>query len=277
MKKFIDVFTDLDDFCTYVPNVLVSIEPVKVERACQIAIDNYILKMFDVSIFDRSEEEIKECLRNIIANYAAYEMQKIGNVAMSDQGSFYLEGENMKANFGDKQDALEHFATTADNYLDTLLSICKEKGIKIKAKILSTYFSSLEEFEQFKFLSGSLRTFLALQPQIMQVEKIHILPRINSISTIPADLLFAIRGYVANQVVLSAMSQLRSGANGFIISSFMSSLNQKWNKEEMLDRKKSIEADLNSYSCLLETELNKLFPVEDSIFQNLPENKGFIL
>lgn len=275
MTKFSDIYEGVEDFCSYVPNVLLTTSLTRVARAAQIAIDNYVLSIFDESIFSIVDIDVKELLKNIIAYYSALELQKVGNVFISDQGSSNLEGENVKPNFGDKQDALEFFATNGDAYLDKLLSIAKEKEIEIKAKILSVYFSSLDEFEEFKFISNSFRTFLALQPTISQIEKLHVKPRITSLVNIPENLLYAIRGYVANQTILSSISQLKVGDKGFIFSSFTSAINQKWNKEEMIDRKKSLTEDVESFSALMESELNKLFPVTAITFENSPNKAGF--
>ena len=275
MTKFSDIYEGVEDFCSYVPNVLLTTSLTRVARAAQIAIDNYVLSIFDESIFSIVDIDVKELLKNIIAYYSALELQKVGNVFISDQGSSNLEGENVKPNFGDKQDALEFFATNGDAYLDKLLSIAKEKEIEIKAKILSEYFSCLDEFEEFKFISNSFRTFLALQPTILQIERLHIKPRIASLVTIPENLLYAIRGYVANQTILSSISQLKVGDKGFIFSSFTSAINQKWNKEEMIDRKKSLTEDVESFSALMESELNKLFPVTAITFENSPNKAGF--
>ena len=92
---------------------------------------------------------------------------------------------------------------------------------------------------------------------------------------IPENLLYAIRGYVANQTILSSISQLKVGDKGFIFSSFTSAINQKWNKEEMIDRKKSLTEDVESFSALMESELNKLFPVTAITFENSPNKAGF--
>ena len=275
MTKFSDIYEGVEDFCSYVPNVLLTTSLTRVARAAQIAIDNYVLSIFDESIFSIVDIDVKELLKNIIAYYSALELQKVGNVFISDQGSSNLEGENVKPNFGDKQDALEFFATNGDAYLDKLLSIAKEKEIEIKAKILSEYFSCLDEFEEFKFISNSFRTFLALQATISQIERLHVKPRIASLVNIPENLLYAIRGYVANQTILSSISQLKVGDKGFIFSSFTSAINQKWNKEEMIDRKKSLTEDVESFSALMESELNKLFPVTAITFENSPNKAGF--
>ena len=96
MTKFSDIYEGVEDFCSYVPNVLLTTSLTRVARAAQIAIDNYVLSIFDESIFSIVHIDVKELLKNIIAYYSALELQKVGNAFISDQGSSNLEGENVK-------------------------------------------------------------------------------------------------------------------------------------------------------------------------------------
>lgn len=274
MIKFYDIFLDTNDFCQYVPNVFVSVDEDKIIRNSQIAIDKYLLKFVKESIISNTDEEIKECIKNVVANYASYEMEKIGNNFLSNLGNTYNETTNVKSNFGEKQDALEAYANNGDLYLDKLLSLANEEDINITGKIKSKFFPSVQIFEEFKYISNSFRTFIALQPAIRQIEIIKIIPLINGLGPLPDELLYAIRGYIANSAVLKGLSQLRVNESGLVYSSFLSHLSQKNNRIELVDIQKSINEDIETYSALLECELNKLFPGEDSSYENSSENTG---
>jgi len=276
------LFTDISDFVKYVPNVALGNDFEKVKLNCINATNKHILKLVDESILTNADSQIIEFLKHAQANYAAFEMTRIANTILTKQGSMNVESEKLKANFGDKQDTLSFYAETGDTYMDLLLVYLKKNNIDNSKQVSTTFFSSLEEFEGYKFLSGSHRTFIALLPYLTKVEKLFIIPRLGNklqdvlSSASLVSLREAIRGYVANTAVLSAIPHLKLRySDGITVSTFISSMQAKFDKDERECVEKSIQKDIDDYSERLELELNKLFYSESPQFENKVENKGW--
>lgn len=276
------LFDDITDFVKYVPNVVSGMDLQKVQLNCLNANNKHILKLIDESILSNTDENIKEYLKHAQANYAAFEMTRIANTILTKQGSMSIESEKLKANFGDKQDTLSFYAETGDTYMDLLLVLLKKNNVDNSKQVSTTFFSSLEEFEAYKFLAGSHRTFIALLPYLTKVEKLFIIPRLGTelqnvlTSSSLVSLREAIRGYVANTAVLSAIPHLKLRySEGITVSTFISSMQAKFDKNERETVVKSIQKDIDDYSERLEQELNKLFYYESPKFENKIENKGW--
>jgi len=276
------LFDDITDFVKYVPNVVSGLDFEKVKLNCINANNKHILKLIDESILSNTDENIKEYLKHAQANYAVFEMTRIANTILTKQGSMSIESEKLKANFGDKQDTLSFYAETGDTYIDLLLVLLKKNNIENSKQVSTTFFSSLEEFEEYKFLAGSHRTFIALLPYLTKVEKLFIIPRLGTelqnvlTSSSLVSLREAIRGYVANTAVLSAIPHLKLRySEGITVSTFISSMQAKFDKNERETVVKSIQKDIDDYSERLEQELNKLFYSESPKFENKIENKGW--
>ena len=59
---------------------------------------------------------------------------------MTKQGNISIDSENMKPNFGEKQDLLVHYSETADSYLDLLLAHLKENNIDNSKEVSTVFF-----------------------------------------------------------------------------------------------------------------------------------------
>ena len=276
------LFQYIEDFTKYVPNVVKGMSIEKVKINCMHANNKHLYKLIDPSIFDSKDENVIEFLRHAQANYASFEMTLIANTTLTKSGSVAFEGENMKSNFPEKQDALSFYAETGDTYLDLLLSYLKENDIDNSKQVSTTFFSCVEDFDEFIDIGGSLRTFLALVPAIKKVENICIIPRLeDKLQDVISEenlapIRNAIRGYVANSAMLASFPKLKiSYSPGITVSTFLSSMQSKFNKEESKLKMDSIKTDIDDYLSQWELELNKLFAVKIDKFENKPENKGF--
>lgn len=276
------LFQYIEDFFLYVPQVATGVKFEKIQLNCVNANNKYLLKVIDKELFSSEDEDILEYLKHAQANYCAYEMTKTANATLTKQGNISIDSENMKPNFGEKQDLLVHYSETADSYLDLLLAYLKENNIDNSKEVSTVFFSSIEDFEEYKYLANSYRTFIALKPYINKQERLFILPKIgdqlDNILTSPTliSLKDAIRGFVANSAVLSAISHLKLRySDAITVSTFISPMQEKFNKDEMKEKKLAIEKDIKDYSCKLDEELKRLFAVENIPFENKTENKGF--
>lgn len=276
------LFENIEDFVRYVPNVVKGIDFEKIKTNCMHANNKHLFQLVDPSIFTHTDDRVIELLKNAQANYAAFEMTLIANTILTKSGSVAFESETMKSNFPEKQDALAFYSETGDAYLDLLLAYLKENDIDNSKQVSTTFFSCVEDFDEFIDIGGSLRTFLALVPAIKKVENICIIPRLEdklqdviSEETL-APIRNAIRGYVANSAMLASFPKLKiSYSPGITVSTFLSSMQSKFNKEESKLKMESIKTDVDDYLSQWELELNKLFAVEIEKFENKTENKGF--
>ena len=87
----------------------------------------------------------------------------------------------------------------------------------------------------------------------------------------------AIRGFVANSAVLSAISHLKLRySDAITVSTFISPMQEKFNKEEMKEKRNwQLKKTLRTILAKLDDELKRLFAVENIPFENKTENKGF--
>lgn len=276
------LFSSVEDFVKYVPNVVTGMDFGKIKLNCINANNKHILKLIDKDVLNSTNDNVKEFLKHAQANYAAFEMTRIANTILTKQGSMSLESDKLKANFGDKQDTLSFYAETGDTYMDLLLVYLKDNNISNSKQVSSTFFSTLEDFELYKYIAGSHRTFIALLPYIIKVERLFVIPRLSDklqdvISSETLEpLRDAIRGFIANNAVLSAIPNMKIRySDGITISTFLSSMQEKYDKNERESLMEAIQKDIDDYSEKFEQELNKLFYSESFKFENKVENKGY--
>ena len=72
---------------------------------------------------------------------------------------------------------------------DKMMDYVKENNIDNSKEVSTIFFSSIEDFEEYKYLANSYRTFIALKPYINKQERLFILPKIgNELDNILNDL-----------------------------------------------------------------------------------------
>lgn len=276
------LFDTVDDFMKYVPNI-VSMDEEKVFINCTNASVKHIIPILGKDIFDCDDVEVKDLLKYVQANFAAFEIQQIANMIITNSSASYDDGTNLKANFGEKQDALSYYSSTADTYLDMLMNVLKEKNIETTSKVQSKFFKSIDEFEQFRYISNSSRTFIALQPMITLVENIDIIPKLgDKLNDILLDnnkyskLIYAIKSYIAVSAILSAIPTMKIRySSGINIVTFISKFDEQYNKAEQENKMKQLSKEKEDISICLDKELDLLFTSEINNFYNDKANSGF--
>lgn len=281
MENNIVLFTSADEFNLIVPNVVKGTSLDKINTHCINANNKHILPFIDESLFASSDENVISFLKNIQANYAAYEMMQVANMIITKDGAMSIEGSNLKPNFGDKQDVLAYYSETGDTYIDLLLNYLQINLVETSKRFSSVFFDSLSEFETYRLIGSSYRTFFALMPFINSVEKLIIIPRLgdklNDILTLSEhkDLLYSIKGLIASRVVLKAISSLKlKYDNGVTLTTFIPSIKSKFIEEERSRTEKSIQEDIEMFGSDLEQKLRVLFSSTSTKFENVQTNKG---
>lgn len=275
------IFASVADFCSYVPNVMQGIGEDKIIANCINATYKHILPVISTDIYNKAKDDHMEMVKRIVANYTAFELQQISNMLITESSASYAEGEVLKANFGEKQDALSYYASTADRYLDELLLRMQSDGYSIEMKSNSVFFSSLQEFEQVRYISNSYRTFIALQSAIKMVETLRILPQIEGkekeiISKGGRDL-YIIRALIATETILSVIDTMKIRyKEGINIATYLSNIEEKYNKEEQSAKKNQLKEEKIALEEEFENILQRIMAKQRVVFENKQENKGFI-
>lgn len=275
------IFASVADFCSYVPNVMQGISEDKIITNCINATYKHILPVISTDIYERAKDDYTEMLKRIVANYTAFELQQISNMLITESSASYTESEVLKANFGEKQDALSYYSSTADRYLDQLLLTMQSEGEKIQMGSNSIFFTSLQEFEQVRYINNSYRTFIAMQSAIKMVETLRILPQIagkeKEIIAAGGRELYIIRALIATETILSVIDTMKIRyKDGINVATYLSNMEEKYNKEEQKAKKNQLKEEKIALEEEFENILQRIMAKQRVVFENKQENKGFI-